>query len=223
MYYVFNKDGMCVCCCNYEPDKADLASRGEIAIFDEKIYADISVLILSEGKITELPKPGPSKEEEIANEANNLRSGLAKVAVNAMMMSLAGNEDLTASRTEYKAQLAVASDEVALNCVDVFPVWNSNSVEYQKDDRVSYNGVLYKVITAHTSQESWKPDVAPSLFVKVIVQEGEIFDWVQPSAENAYKTGDRVRYNGKVYESLIDNNVWSPDGYPAGWLEIVEN
>lgn len=34
-------------------------------------------------------------------------------------------------------------------------------------------------------------------------------------------TGDKVTYNGKVYMSLIDNNVWSPDAYPAGWQEVV--
>lgn len=33
--------------------------------------------------------------------------------------------------------------------------------------------------------------------------------------------GDRVTYNGQIYESTIDNNVWSPDTYPQGW-EVVE-
>jgi hypothetical protein len=40
-------------------------------------------------------------------------------------------------------------------------------------------------------------------------------------AHDAYKIGDRVRFNGKVYESRINANVWSPSGYPAGGLEIV--
>ena len=30
-------------------------------------------------------------------------------------------------------------------------------------------------------------------------------------------TGDKVTYNGKVYESTIDNNVWAPDVYPDSW------
>ena len=34
--------------------------------------------------------------------------------------------------------------------------------------------------------------------------------------------GDKVIFNGKVYESLIDNNVYSPEAYPAGWKEITE-
>ena len=27
--------------------------------------------------------------------------------------------------------------------------------------------------------------------------------------------------NGKVYKSKIDNNVWTPSGYPAGWEEVI--
>lgn len=43
-------------------------------------------------------------------------------------------------------------------------------------------------------------------------------DWVQPSgAHDAYHTGDIVNYNGTLYISLIDGNVWSPDAYPQGW------
>ena len=48
-------------------------------------------------------------------------------------------------------------------------------------------------------------------------------DFMQPTgAHDAYKTGDIVRYNGQLYESTIDNNVWSPDTYPQGWKLYTE-
>lgn len=48
-------------------------------------------------------------------------------------------------------------------------------------------------------------------------------EYVQPTgSHDAYNTGDRVTYNGKAYESLIDNNVWPPDAYPQGWKEVSE-
>lgn len=51
----------------------------------------------------------------------------------------------------------------------------------------------------------------------------DVPDWVQPTgAHDAYQRGDKVRYNGNVYESLIDGNVWSPDAYPAGWQKLVQ-
>lgn len=46
--------------------------------------------------------------------------------------------------------------------------------------------------------------------------------FTQPTgAHDAYQTGDRVIYNGQIYESTIDNNVWSPDTHPQGW-QLVE-
>ena len=36
-------------------------------------------------------------------------------------------------------------------------------------------------------------------------------------------TGDKVHYktiDDPVYVSLIDNNVWSPEAYPAGWQQL---
>ena len=48
-------------------------------------------------------------------------------------------------------------------------------------------------------------------------------EWVQPlGGHDAYNVGDRVTFNGKVYESTITGNVWAPDVYPAGWKEIIE-
>ena len=115
------------------------------------------------------------------------------------------------------------SDEVAEKIPEVFPTWDSNGKLYKVGDRVQYNDVLYKVLQDHTSQSTWTPPDAPSLFAKVLTSAtGEPQEWQQPDSTNGYKTGDRVIYNGKVYESTIDNNVWSPVDYPAGWKEITE-
>lgn len=46
--------------------------------------------------------------------------------------------------------------------------------------------------------------------------------FVQPTgAHDAYNTGDKVTYNGKKYICQMDNCVWTPDAYPAGW-KLVE-
>ena len=48
-------------------------------------------------------------------------------------------------------------------------------------------------------------------------------DFVKPTgAHDAYKKGDKVKFEGKVYASLIDANTYSPSAYPAGWKEITE-
>lgn len=77
---------------------------------------------------------------------------------------------------------------------------------------------LYKVVQAHTSQEGWTPDATPALYEPIGLDEKGYPIWSKPSgAHDAYNTGDIVDYNGTLYKSLIDGNVYSPDEYPAGW------
>ena len=111
------------------------------------------------------------------------------------------------------------SDEQALQVPLMFDEWNGSSIKYTVGERILYNSVLYKVLIGHTSQGAWTPDVSPSLFAKVINEtvDGSIPEWVQPDSTNAYSTGDKVLFEGNVYVSLINNNVWSPTAYPAGW------
>ena len=48
-------------------------------------------------------------------------------------------------------------------------------------------------------------------------------EYKQPSgAHDAYKIGDKITYNNKKYICKLDNCVWDPDTYPAGWQEVVE-
>lgn len=53
--------------------------------------------------------------------------------------------------------------------------------------------------------------------------EEEYPEFVQPTgAHNAYKIGDKITYKGKKYICKLENCVWDPDTYPAGWEEVVE-
>lgn len=115
-----------------------------------------------------------------------------------------------------KASVSLA-DEDALQAVELFPQWVIGRA-YAVDERLQYNGVLYRVVQAHTSQADWVPDKTPALFVVVSLDEWPEF--VQPTgAHDAYKKGDKITFEGKHYISLIDANVYSPTAYPAGWKE----
>lgn len=114
------------------------------------------------------------------------------------------------------------TDEQAAACPEVFPMWEPGK-EYDTGERILYNGKLRKVLQDHTSQAGWTPDAAPSLFAEVLPGQGgtEVGEWTQPDSTNAYNTGDRCMFQGVMYESVIDNNVWSPAAYPAGWKAIT--
>lgn len=116
-------------------------------------------------------------------------------------------------------------DETALDAVTLFPKWDSSGAEYEVGNRVRYNDVLYKCVQVHTSQESWNPADAASLWAKVLIPDPEVIpEWEQPDSTNPYMNGDKVTHNGKTWQSLIDNNVWEPGitGTESLWQIVNE-
>ena len=108
-----------------------------------------------------------------------------------------------------------ATDESALESVDIYPAWKSDT-EYTTGYRVAFDGNLYKCVQAHTSQADWTPDATPALWTRVSIEEWP--EWVQPTgAQDAYNTGDKVSHNEKHWISTTDGNVWEPGVY--GWQE----
>lgn len=109
-------------------------------------------------------------------------------------------------------------DEDALDAPEMYPHWQPD-MTVAADDRIYYHDKLYRVVQAHTTQTGWEPDITPALFTEV-AKPGEIPEWKQPTgAQDAYMTGDKVRYDDKVWISTVDNNVWAPGVY--GWDEVI--
>ena len=115
------------------------------------------------------------------------------------------------------------TDEQAMEVATVFDPWEIGKT-YSVGDFVLYgvNAVgdpqLYKVAQAHTSQADWTPEATPALYVAIGLDASGYPVWSQPTgAHDAYNIGDVVNYNGTLYQSLIDGNVYSPEAYPAGW------
>lgn len=112
-------------------------------------------------------------------------------------------------------------DSDALEAVTLYEKWSGDSKEYKTNDRLQYNGVLYKVLQDHTSQPTWTPTDAPSLFAKVLIPDPTVIpEWEQPESTNPYQVGDKVTHNGKTWVCNTPNNVWEPGVY--GWDEVTE-
>lgn len=121
------------------------------------------------------------------------------------------------------------TDEQALTVPWAFQPWSPDG-EYSQGDRRTYNGALYRCLQSHSGQAGWSPEAAPSLWAMMLtapvpgeIEAVSIPVWAQPDSTNPYMSGDRVHYptaDDPVYESTIDNNVWSPSAYPAGWTVV---
>ena len=116
------------------------------------------------------------------------------------------------------------------NILDQYEDWEIG-VGYKVDQKVKYNGKVFEVVQGHTSQGDWTPENTPALFKEYLNTEIKhedgsttevVSEFKQPlGAHDAYKQGDKVSFNGKVYKSKNDGNVHSPEANPQGW-ELVE-
>lgn len=120
---------------------------------------------------------------------------------------------------EQAVQTGELTDEQREQATDLFAEWDGNGVEYIENDYRRYNGLLYRCVQAHTSQPTWTPDTASSLWTRASDPGEEWPEWIQPTgAHNAYAKDAKCSHNGKHYISDVDGNVWEP---PTQWTEVA--
>ena len=141
-------------------------------------------------------------------------------------MDVLGVQNVSQAEAKHTAMVsagAMLTDEQAVTVIELYDEW-AVCVAYAVDDRIRYGEKLYKCLQAHTSQADWTPTATPALWVEVAApgEYREIKDNMLPTESFAkgeigwYKTKDNL------WKSLIDNNVWTPDTYPAGWEKYAE-
>ena len=130
-------------------------------------------------------------------------------------------EQAQAIRAGMRALARTAPNAVLLaQPMAMYDEWSAESVKYVLDDIRQYNGLLYRCVQAHTSQATWTPEAAASLWTRIADPAQEWPEWIQPTgAHNAYALGAKVSHAGKHWVSNVANNVWEPGVY--GWTENV--
>lgn len=131
-------------------------------------------------------------------------------------------EQAQAIRAGMQALARTAPDAVLLaQPMAIYDEWSADGVAYVLDDIRQYNGLLYRCVQAHTSQATWTPEAAASLWTRIADPAQEWPEWIQPTgAHNAYALGAKVSHAGKHWVSNVANNVWEPGVY--GWTEQAE-
>lgn len=132
--------------------------------------------------------------ERLLSEAGEIRKARARYDV--ITRKLAAEKINAGDLTESEIK-AVA---------EAFPAWSGNSVAYELDDLVTYEGGLYKCITAHTSQEvNYQPGVANSLWSLEV--DYTPVTWVDG---DTYAMGEAVTHLGQTWISLAWGNGTEP-------------
>ena len=124
-------------------------------------------------------------------------------------------------------QVNEQSDEEALNNIELFPSWKSKMGEsVSVGERLYHDGKLWKVVQAHTVQETWKPDVAVSLFTQVQAnsEQGTIDNPIEYSLNMELVQGKYYVQDGVLYLCIraLAQSVWDLSALVGNFVEVVE-
>ena len=116
-------------------------------------------------------------------------------------------------------------DATALRMVAYYPEWTAGTA-YAAGDRLVYNGDLYKVLQAHTSQGTWPPGAGTeSLYTRIDEQhDGTKHDPIPYSGNMALEAGKYYIQDYVIYLCTRDtiNPVYNPLAELVGiYVEIA--
>lgn len=170
-------------------------------IFDGKVYRD-----MTPDEITAM------QDEQAKAEAEEKHRPLTESEVSRMLITAQINT-------------IPVDDQTALRMREFYPEWESGK-EYPAGYKVQYGGQLYKVITAHTSQADWTPDVAVTLFTRIDeTHDGTKYDPIPYSGNMALEEGKYYTENDVLYLCTRDtvNPVYNALREMVGnYVEVTE-
>lgn len=89
--------------------------------------------------------------------------------------------------------------------------------------KINWKGEVKKAGADLWDREENDPDNAPNLWSDLDFVNGIRVISAEPSAEKAFNKGEKGfwKKDGKIYASLIDANVYTPETYSAGWEAVL--
>lgn len=113
-------------------------------------------------------------------------------------------------------------DAAASQMALLFPGLKGDGSLVESGTRINWNGVVKRAAVDLWDTDTNNPDNAPTLWEDLTYIDGIRIIPEVITAGTAFSKGERGWWNGVLYESLIDGNVYSPESYPAGWKQFEE-
>lgn len=119
--------------------------------------------------------------------------------------------------------------ETAAECLDdatasqmalLFPGLKGDGSLVKSGTRINWKGVVMRAAVDLWDTAENNPDNAPTMWEDLAYIDGIRIIPDVITAGTAFSKGEQGWWNGDLYESQADNNVWTPDAYPAYWKEV---
>ena len=117
---------------------------------------------------------------------------------------------------------ATLDDATASQAAMLFPRLKGSGDLIPAGTRINWKGVVMRAAVDLWDREENNPDNAPSLWEDLAYIDGIRIIPEVITVGTAFSKGEQGWWNGDLYESQADNNVWTPDAYPAYWTEVTK-
>lgn len=114
------------------------------------------------------------------------------------------------------------ADDVASTVIDIYPTLKNDRQLIKAGTRIKFEGELFRASSDLWDAEENNPTNAPTLWEKIQYKEGYRIIPSVITVGTAFAQGEIGYWEGTLYESLLDSNVWTPTQNPSGWQTIVE-
>ena len=113
-----------------------------------------------------------------------------------------------------------ATDAQASLAVAVYPELDNDGEIVKAGTRINWNGRIKRAASDLWDTTENGPDNAPTLWEDINYIDGYRLIPEMITVGTAFAKDECGWWNGVLYKSLIDANVYTPDQYAAGWAKV---
>lgn len=127
-----------------------------------------------------------------------------------------------AKKPYIEAAIAVLDDATASTVIPLYGGMKYDGALIKAGTRINWNGVLKRAAVELWNRADCDPDHAPDMWEDILYRDGYRIIPDVITVGKAFAYGERGWWNdGLLYESVVNDNVYTPDEYAGNW-KIVE-
>lgn len=115
---------------------------------------------------------------------------------------------------------ASLDDATASTAADLFPRLSNDGGLVVAGTRINWGGTVKRAAVDLWDTEENNPENAPLLWEDISYREGHRIIPETITAGAAFALDECGWWGEKLYKSLIDANVWTPEQHAAGWALV---
>lgn len=125
-----------------------------------------------------------------------------------------------AKKPYIEAVTAILDDATASTVIPLFGGMKYDGALIQTGTRINWNGALKRAAADLWDTEGNNPDKAPTLWEDVMYRDGYRIIPETITAGLAFSRGECGWWDGVLYESTADSNVYTPEQYADNWKAV---